>query len=180
MAKRSSGTTKVTKSARRRPTPPPATAKVMGRASQRDTKLPVADVLIEAIAASPVGERALGRATTNELGRYEIDCTLTEPTEDVGVNLIVRALHPDGTVLATSEVLRNAPANALIDLVLDAISSGPAEYRRVLSYLEAPAGVELPHQRERVELLREAARRSEETGIPAELLYALGREGLPL
>jgi hypothetical protein len=63
--------------------------------------------------------------------------------------------------------------------VLDVTSSGAAEYQRLLADLEV-AGVELPHRPQRVELVREAARRSEETRIPAELLYALGREGLPL
>lgn len=181
MAKRTTGTTKARKPARRpRATPAPPASRVTGRVSHRITRLPLEDVLIEAIDFRPTGELPLGRESTDQHGRYEIGYTPAERSlDETGVNLAVRALLPDGTVLATSDVLNNAPPNAVVDLVLDTTSSGPAEYHGLLDQLEV-AGVELFHRSERVELVREAARRSDETGIPAELLYALGRRGLPL
>jgi hypothetical protein len=159
---------------------PTAARRVIGRVSHRDTRLPLSDVVIEAFDAGSVGERALGRSTTDQHGRYEMAYTVLDLAEgEAGVSLAIRAMLPGGAVLATSEVQHNAPTNSVIDLVLDATSSGAAEYQRLLADLELP-GVELPHQPELVELLREATRRSGETGIPAELLYALGRESLPL
>ena len=65
-------------------------------------------------------EHLLGRSTTGGDGTYRIeyDASAIVGAERGGANLVVKAFAADGSVLVASPVLFNAPASAVVDLVI--------------------------------------------------------------
>jgi peptidoglycan hydrolase-like protein with peptidoglycan-binding domain len=144
-------------------------------------------------------EQPLGRpATTDGCGQYRIEYTPRDfRRSEVGqADLVVRAYASDGTILAESPTLFNAPADAQVDLVAGGAEYlGPSEYERVVARLLPALDQVAPKQLTLVDtqwLGREtglpldwigayalAAALAKSAGIAAEVFYALLREQLP-
>jgi len=144
-------------------------------------------------------EQPLGRpATTDACGQYRIEYTPRDfrRSEVDQADLVVRAYASDGTILAESPTLFNAPADAQVDLVVGGAEYlGPSEYERVVARL-LPALDQVPPEQLTILdtqwLGREtslpldciaayalAAALAKPTSIAAEVFYALLREQLP-
>lgn len=141
-------------------------------------------------------EYPLGHATTSADGTYTITYTRAQIHSDRkdSADLIVRALDASGKPLATSAVAFNAPAEAVVDLVVGgATYLGPSEYERVaaqvvpeldgvqpeeltdddLRFLSSETGL----LRDWIAIYRLAAQFARSTELPAAAFYGLVREG---
>jgi Tc toxin complex TcA C-terminal TcB-binding domain/Neuraminidase-like domain len=96
---------------------------------------PVAKVRVAAFDKDLRSEEALGEALTDAQGTYRIQYAVSRFAQsEIGTaDLIVRALAEDGTTLASSPVLFNAPPQALVDLTL---ADGPTAARSLIEIIE--------------------------------------------
>jgi hypothetical protein len=143
----------------------------------------------------------LGQTTTDRRGNYEIQYT-SAPLRRLGreaPNLFVRAYDAENNLIASSEneIVFNAPTETTRDLIIDpAKYRKPAEHTRLIrdvsailrdtrladlsnSEVNLVAG-ESGQDRERVQLAAQSAKLADDTGLQAEVIYALGRQGLPV
>jgi hypothetical protein len=116
---------------------------VEGNVSWADGR-PVTGIVIRAVdqdlrTEQPLGPYAPGfreETRTDGTGHYVIPYTYQQfaRAEDDTADLIVRALGADGTVVAASPVLFNAPLTAVINLqIAGAVPGQPSEYDRVVA-----------------------------------------------
>ena len=138
--------------------------------------------------------RILGNATTTTHGDYVVEYPniAARSTEHVDLFLIVFAEAAKLVKLATSRVIRNAPAEALLDVVLPAPQPEYTDYlarlqprlaKRSLESLDAAAIKALSHKRaisqRSLSLLAASARISAEAGVSEPVIYGLLRTGSP-
>jgi hypothetical protein len=118
---------------------------VSGRVTWADGS-PVARVIVRAVDQDLRREQPLGphapefelETRTDDLGFYEIRYRRGQfaRAEIERADLIVRALDADGTVVASSPTMFNAPAEATINLALSgALAGHPSEYERLVAVL---------------------------------------------
>lgn len=87
-------------------------------------------------------EEILGRATTGRDGEYEIRYSPGQfrRLDKGNADLRVRALRADGTELAVSAILFNAPAESVVDLTIDAGEAAPSLFERIAAALQPALG----------------------------------------
>jgi Tc toxin complex TcA C-terminal TcB-binding domain/Neuraminidase-like domain/Salmonella virulence plasmid 28.1kDa A protein len=102
-----------------------------------------ASVPVVAVDLDLRSEEILGRATTNRDGEYEIRYSLGQfrKLDKGNADLRVRALRADGTELAASSILFNAPAESVIDLTIGAGEGAPSLFERIAAALQPALGV---------------------------------------
>src|SRR5262245_57576089 len=101
--------------------------------------LPASRTVIAAFDRDLRSEQPLGEALTSTDGAYRIDYSETRilERERRTADLVVKALAPDGAMLATSVVLFNAPEEAAVDLTIPLDSqAAPTLFERLQSALE--------------------------------------------
>jgi peptidoglycan hydrolase-like protein with peptidoglycan-binding domain len=141
----------------------------------------------------PVGDEAL----TDDNGGYRIPYTWKQfqRAEKRTADLVVHVLSPEGTELAVSETLFNAPPQATINVMVDTRATVQlSEYERYLaelapilegepliavtttdiSFVVGETGIEQQH----IEFLVQAANKSEENRVLAEAFYGWYRQNL--
>ncbi len=93
---------------------------------------PAASVNVSAFDRDLRSEQLLGQAQTDRNGAYRIQYSASafDNAEAGSADLVVKVFAADGSLLATSSVLFNAPLSAVIDLMI------PAEIRQPLSLFE--------------------------------------------
>jgi hypothetical protein len=175
------------------------TRHVAGQVVSRQDGRPILGVIVKAFDANLRSEEPLGERTTDERGTYRIP----DPAEQFSqgdndrADLIIRVFDSAGNELGASDVTYNAPAEAIIDLVVEPLpKTESSEYEHLvaditphlegvpladltddhLAFLAAKTGVE----RNRLEELRQAAQISRQTDLPIEVLYAFARHDIPL
>ena len=94
--------------------------------------LPASGVKASAFDRDLRSEQTLGESQTDKKGFYQIQYSASQfrKTEKGSADLVVKAFAPDGTLLAASPVLFNAPTVAEVDLTI------PAEKQRPLTLFE--------------------------------------------
>jgi hypothetical protein len=144
-------------------------------------------------------EQPLGSAVTDPNGDFEIAYTSDQfsRAEKQTADLVVRAYGAEGEELGTSGIMFNAPQAATLDLTL-----APAEIARVSEYerlvddvtpvLDGVAVSDLTDdditflvgetrtRRQLLVVLRQSSQLARSSGLAAEALYGLGRQGVPL
>lgn len=149
-------------------------------------------------------ETLLGESRTDAEGRYRISYA-AKPARGVAAataNLRVSVIDSAGTERASSDVVFNVPADAVIDVTLPAPTSDASEFERLLAVIAPhlkgqgaraadlwlqdlqPRELDALVRRtglpdEHVRLLAAAVHESVASGIPAEALYAWFRSGVP-
>ncbi len=153
-------------------------------------------------------EELLGEAKTDPQGYYEIHYSPEQfrRPEKGNADLRVCVVDENGNELVSSELLKNAPAEAVIDLTLPSEKERLSEYELLVNAItpllkgQGKGGKDLPvtelnekdidflakvsgEPRERIFWLSESERRGQEvldTGaIPAEIFYGWFRQNLP-
>jgi peptidoglycan hydrolase-like protein with peptidoglycan-binding domain len=199
------------------PPPPPSTAPmspsttpilssqtfvVRGQISGDDGSV-LPNVVVQAFDRDLRREQALGQATTDASGQYEIRYTAGQfaRAEKGSADLIVRILDVTGALIDSSPVSYNAPAEAVVDLMVGGGRyPGPSEYEQLLSdvtpllddvrladlreddqyqdftFLARETG----RDQQQIAYLPVATRLASSTGLPVEVFYAFARQGLPL
>src|SRR5262245_9985882 len=86
------------------------------------------DILVQAFDRDLRDEQGLGDQRTDAGGNYQISYQATQfaRAEKASADLIVRAVNANGTVIARSPILFNAPAVATVDLVVSMTAEGIA------------------------------------------------------
>jgi predicted nucleotidyltransferase len=107
--------------------------KVLGRVLEPDGR-PVVGATVKTFDKDLRHEQFLNETTTNQNGCYEIRYTADQfrRAEKKTADLIVRAYDPQGTELASSSIIFNAPTAATIDIKADSVLS---EFERLLNEL---------------------------------------------
>ncbi len=169
---------------------------IHGRVLEPDGS-PVAGITVRAFAKTLRGETQLGEPDdTDDAGRY----TIVYQPPKARLDVFVRASGPEGDV--NSAVLVGATPRETLDLVLgDGPVLGPSEvdrFQRLLAPVLAEEGlseteiielgekeVALLAARSGVQpaylvLLRQSRQLARQTGLPADLLYGMGRRKMPL
>lgn len=156
---------------------------------------PLAAVVVTAFDKDLRTETALGRATTDGDGRYEIVYVLTPIAGDGQrlVNLLVRASDEAGRVLAESAVIFNAGPIETVNLTVD--GGRPSEFESQLAAIRPSLGgiditqlqnadlsflagvTSLPELH--VAWLSVAHQHGKATNLPPEAFYGLFRQNLP-
>jgi hypothetical protein len=143
-------------------------------------------------------EGLIGEAQTDATGNYQITYTAGQlhHAED-SADLMIRVLSADGRVLGASPTLFDAPPVAVIDLEIPTSPTGRlSEWEETLGeitpILEGVALADLTDDdlaflfgetridRQHLEFVRQAAKLSKRTQIPAEAFYGWARENLLL
>jgi len=187
--------------------PPAAPAPLVVRGTVREADGdPAAGLVVRAfdrnLGRGGITDAELGNARTDEDGRYQIRYTMA-PGSGVKPDLIVRVqapppAQPAAPPLAESELLRNPPGTARIDLALgDVEAPRRSEFRQIVNRL-APMlkrggmeitdlndeGIEFAAEKakllpERVRLAKQAMALERKAGgaVPAEIFYGLCRMG---
>ncbi|CAM4080751.1 neuraminidase-like domain-containing protein [Vreelandella rituensis] len=143
-------------------------------------------------------EQTLGEAQTDRNGGYHIRYSERQfrRAEKQNADLIVRALGPDGGVLAASDILFNAPASASVDLVIAENLLLPAsEFERLgselaplledvplaqltaedVAFLVGETGIDAQH----LGFFTISHRLATETHLSPAFFYGLARQGFP-
>lgn len=183
----------------RPPEAPPSRSFVVKGHVQQPDGIPLVRATVKAFDKSLRAETLLGEVVTRDDGSYEIRYQPTQliPLGKSVADLIVRAYSADGAEVAHSELLCQAPAEAIVDLVVGNLPlRGASEYEtlvaRVRSYLGETALADLEKEdvqflacsagvdRRQIATLIVASRLTRQTSMPDWLFYALGREGMLL
>jgi hypothetical protein len=106
--------------------PPKLTCEVRGFVRLADAS-PARETKVAAYDRDLRKEELLGQTQTDSAGAYRIAYSDQQfrKNERGGADLVVKALGPDGSLLAASPVLFNAPAKATIDLTIPAQTQVP-------------------------------------------------------
>jgi len=181
---------------------------VKGRVAQVDGK-PIVKAMVLAEDRDVRSEQLLGRAVTDNDGRYEISYTSAQfaRAEKNSADLVVSAYQDEKAIaanqpMASSAIIFNAQAVETVDLVVgDAVLRGPSEYEQIEAELEPLLEAVPPAPNVQVETLTDeeiaflagetgldlqhisffaaAAKLRTETGLAAEIFYGFAREKLP-
>ncbi len=95
---------------------------------------PLTGVTVEAFDRDLRSEQSLGKSQTNRRGHYEIQYHVRQSSERERGNddLVVKAFAEEGSLLATSSVLYNAPPDAQLDLSVPAeVLQPPTLFERI-------------------------------------------------
>lgn len=176
---------------------------IQGQVRRQDGS-PMPAVMVRASDKDLRSEQFLSEAFTNEQGFFRMEYTSDQfrRAEKRSADLIVRAFSATGTQLSESDILFNAPPVATVNLVVEPRPEArPSEFERLTAELNpALEGVQFADltdediaflvgetggetgidHRQRIEFLRQAARLSRETRLPAEAFYGWARQGLSL
>jgi len=155
-------------------------------------------VLVRAFDKDLRSEEPLGQAITIDGGSYHITYSpdLFRRADKNRADLIVRVFGQKGLLLATSDILFNAPAIATIDLTVSPPTIPLSEYEQHLvdltpvlenvslteltdedvAFLAGETGIDKQH----INILRQAAQLTHAIGISTAVLYGLGRENISL
>ena len=172
--------------------------RVSGQVADRETGQGLPGLRVEVIHAVPGDERSLGFAVTDDRGIYEYAFTAAAlgKTEREGPGLRMRVFGPTGIMLGESGITRPASERSTIDVSVALSEARLTEYEQLLADIGsgrrgarladldskdiAALAQQLGRERQSIELLVESARLARELRLPIEVLYALGREGIPL
>jgi hypothetical protein len=160
---------------------PPSIAEFVVAGLVRDADgVPLVGVLVRAVDRDLRSEQALGEATTDAQGRYEIRYSTAAAavaeagTADVQV-MVLHPAEPTGSPLVRSDIRFNVGPQTTIDLTLPADHRGPSEFERYLARLEPGlAGVPLADLRED-DTHQDLSFLAGETGIPQQRIALLVR-----
>lgn len=129
-------------------------------------------VLVWAFDRDLRNEQALGEAITDRRGAYHITYSVERLSkhERGGADLVIKAFAADGNVLATSEILFNAPPRTAIDLVIPR-GQGPALFERIAATLEPLLGDLKVQDLEENQKIQDLTFLAAETGFEYRLLW---------
>src|SRR5262245_38427811 len=141
-------------------------------------------------------EQVVGEAVVDEGGWYQVQYQRPAPQSESDSSLTVRLYAPNGELLGESVPVLSPPRRAQIHLRPTRIPAVPSEYalleREISDGLESGmAGIEgadesvleevsawLDVDSERLMLFQNARALESDTGLPAPMFYAMGRNGL--
>jgi len=172
---------------------------VRGQVVLKSDGSPAVGLIVRAFDKDLRREEPLGEAKTDEKGLYAIVYTaeLFARAEKKSADLVLRAFAPSGELLATSEIMFNAPSVATVNLTIEPQPVPQlSEYEILLAAL-APIMEDLPpaelteeditfitreanYPRILIETLAKGSRLAQQTAIPTEAFYAWGHYEVPL
>ena len=160
---------------------------------------PLAKVTVRAYERGIGRENALGDTVTDAAGNYQISIPPEKlvTLERERPHLMVRVYSERNTMLGTSEIIFNATSGRTIDLTVEPFEEALiSTFETVTAKLKPLLGrqqlagltegdtrilaIDARIEPKQVEWLRQSALLSRETGLPADILYALASQRIPL
>lgn len=171
--------------------------KVHGQVKQADGS-PLVGVLVRAFDKDLRHEQQLGEVHTDRQGYYTIAYSQTQfrRAEKQQADLVVRIYNAEGSMLAESEIIFNAQAEEIVNLVISRMESEISEYERLIAeispllegvkidqltpediiFLSGETGLESSL----IANLVSAGKLADSTSLPESFHYGLIRESLPV